>query len=156
MKKIIIVIILLIVTIISYIFIFKKDIKVINNNPTKGEEMKEIYLYVNNNILEVELENNDATIELLNILNNKDITILANEYGGFEKVGSLGFELPTNDKNIKTQSGDIVLYNKNQISVFYESNSWSYTKLGKIKNKTKNELKDILGSGNIELRLSIK
>ena len=156
MKKIIIVIILLIVTIISYIFIFKKDTKVVNNNPTKGEEMKEIYLYVNNNILEVELENNDATIELLNILNNKDITILANEYGGFEKVGSLGFELPANDKNIKTQSGDIVLYNKNQISVFYESNSWSYTKLGKIKNKTKNELKDILGSGNIELRLSIK
>lgn len=55
--------------------------------------MKEIYLYVNINILEVELENNDATIELLNILNNKDINILAKEYGGFEKVECLSHEL---------------------------------------------------------------
>ena len=59
------------------------------------------------------------------------------------------------DKTINTESGDIVLYNGNQISVFYDSNSWSYTRIGKIINKDKNELKNILGNGNVTLTFSI-
>jgi len=89
---------------------------------------------INDNVFDVKLENNSATQELLNVLKKGNITVNATEYGGFEKVGDLGFSLPTSDENVNTDSGDIVLYQGNQISLFYGSHSWSYTKLGKIEN----------------------
>ena len=77
-------------------------------------------------------------------------------YGGFEQVGSIGSSLPTNDKQMTTTSGDIVLYSSNQIVIFYGSNSWSYTKLGKITNKTDDELSELLGNGNVSITLSLE
>lgn len=124
------------------------------------EEIKEeiidmIKIKVNSNILEVKLEDNEATKSLVERLKNGDISVNANEYGGFEKVGNLGFSLPRNDKSITTSAGDIVLYQGNQISLFYNSNSWSYTKLGKVQNVSGAELKNILGSEDVTLILSI-
>lgn len=72
----------------------------------------------------------------------------------FEKVGDLGFSLPQSDEYITTSPGDVVLYNGDEISVFYNSNSWEYTKLGKIQNS--GDLKNILGSGDVTLVLSLK
>ena len=114
-----------------------------------------IKIKVNSNILEVKLEDNEATKSLIERLKNGDISVNANEYGGFEKVGNLGFSLPRNDKSITTSAGDIVLYQGNQISLFYNSNSWSYTKLGRVQNISSRELKDILGSGNVTLVISL-
>ena len=119
-------------------------------NENKVENM-EVYIKVNDRVLSVELEENLATKELKNRIENGDIVVKTSEYGGFEKVGSLGFSLPREDKNITTSAGDIVLYQGNQISIFYESNSWSYTKLGKIKDVTSEELKKILGSGDVSI-----
>ena len=124
------------------------------------EEIKEeiidmIKIKVNSNILEVKLEDNEATKSLVERLKNGDISVNANEYGGFEKVGNLGFSLPRNDKSITTSAGDIVLYQGNQISLFYNSNSWSYTKLGKVQNVSGAELKNILGSGDVTLVISL-
>jgi hypothetical protein len=114
-----------------------------------------VKLKINNSTFDVKLENNSATEELINHLKNGNITIEAVDYGNFEKVGSLGFSLPTNDENIETASGDIVLYQGNQISLFYESHSWSYTKIGKIQNVSSDELKGILGSGDVKLTFSL-
>lgn len=113
-----------------------------------------IKLKVNDHILDVELENNSATRELVNRLKTGNVTVNASDYGNFEKVGDLGFSLPANDENINTEPGDIVLYQENQISVFYDSHSWSYTKLGKIQNT--DNLKEILGSGDATLEFSLK
>lgn len=121
----------------------------------KEENIDMIKIKVNSNILEVKLEDNEATKSLVERLKNGDISVNANEYGGFEKVGSLGFNLPRNDKSITTSAGDIVLYQGNQISLFYNSNSWSYTKLGRVQNVSETELKNILGSGDVTLILSI-
>ena len=128
-----------------------------NNNDNKVEEisMDNIFIKVNSEILEVELEKNEATKELIEKLKDEDVTIDVHEYGGFEKVGSLGFSLTKEDKNITTSAGDIVLYQGNQISIFLDSNSWSYTKLGKVKNVSANELKDILGDGDVILTLTL-
>lgn len=115
-----------------------------------------IKIKVNGSVLDMKLEENLATKELIKKLQEGDITINANEYGNFEKVGNLGFSLPREDKNIKTEAGDIVLYQGNQISIFYNSNSWSYTKLGKIQNISASELKNILGAGDVTLVLSLK
>jgi len=111
---------------------------------------------INDNVFDVKLENNSATQELLNVLKKGNITVNATEYGGFEKVGDLGFSLPTSDENVNTDSGDIVLYQGNQISLFYGSHSWSYTKLGKIENIESENLKEVLGSGNVTLVFTLK
>lgn len=111
---------------------------------------------INEDILDVELENNSATQEFIKELEKGNITVNATEYGGFEKVGELGFSLPTSDENINTEPGDIVLYQGDKISLFYGSHSWSYTKLGKIDNISSNELKEVLGQGNVTLVFSLE
>ena len=120
------------------------------------DNAKHIKLKVNGHTWDVKLENNKATKELLAKLKKGDIKIKAHEYGGFEKVGALGFSLPASDKYISTSAGDIVLYEGNQISLFYESNSWDYTRIGKVQKVTASELKSILGSGDVALTLSLK
>ena len=111
---------------------------------------------INEDILDVELENNSAAQELIKELEKGNITVNATEYGGFEKVGELGFSLPTSDENINTEPGDIVLYQGDKVSLFYGSHSWSYTKLGKIDNISSNELKEVLGPGNVTLVFSLE
>ena len=137
--------------------LIEKQEKIENNtiNENKVEDMGRIYIKVNNQILDVELEDNSATKELKEKLKNGDILVEAHEYGGFEKVGDLGFSLPREDTNITTSSGDIVLYQGNQISIFYNSNSWSYTKLGKIQNTSSNELKNVLGNGDVKITFTL-
>ena len=117
--------------------------------------MNTVYIKVNNNVLNIGLEDNSATIELKERLKNEDIVVNAHEYGGFEKVGNLGFSLTREDTNITTSAGDIVLYQGNQISLFYNSNSWSYTKLGKILNVSSSELKNILGNGDVTITFTL-
>ena len=113
-----------------------------------------IKLKVNSHVLNVKLEDNSAAKALMDKLKMGDVTIHAEDYGGFEKVGDLGFSLPRSDKYITTSVGDIVLYDGNEISLFYNSNSWSYTKLGKVQNIK--DLKKILGNGDVKLVLSLK
>ena len=111
---------------------------------------------INDEVFDVKLENNSATQEFINELKKGNITVNASEYGGFEKVGDLGFSLPTSDENIGTAPGDIVLYQGDKISLFYGSHSWSYTKLGKLDNIDSNKLKEVLGSGDVTLEFTLK
>ena len=85
------------------------------------------------------------------------VTYTASDYGGFEKVGALGFSLPTDNSQITTQAGDVILYNGDNIVLFYGSNSWSYTRLGRIKYSSLDELKSFLkaGGGEISVTLSL-
>ncbi len=121
---------------------------------SKEEENKveQIYITIQETKLTMTLEHNQATEELIKKL---PITVMVDDYGGFEKVGSLGFNLPTSNQNITTSYGDVVLYNGNQIVLFYGSNQWSYTRLGKIQNRSANELKEIFSSGKISITLSL-
>ena len=107
---------------------------------------------VNGKELIVELENNSSVDELLQKLDEGDIIINAHDYGSFEKVGDLGFSLTTNDQKITTKPGDLILYQGNQITLYYDTNTWTFTKLGHV-NKSKAELKEILGSGDVTLIL---
>ncbi|MBE6512271.1 MAG: hypothetical protein E7Z75_03835 [Methanobrevibacter olleyae] len=111
---------------------------------------------INDEVFNVVLENNSATEELIKALEKGNVTVNATEYGGFEKVGELGFSLPSYDENINTEPGDIVLYQQDKISLFYGSHSWSYTKLGKIDNISSNELKEVLGPDNVTLVFSLE
>ena len=103
-----------------------------NNSMEEEIKVENIKIMVNDEVLNVKLEENDASLALIQRLKQGDLTVNASEYGGFEKVGYLGFDLPTSDVDITTKPGDIVLYQGNQISIFYGSNTWNYTKLGEI------------------------
>ena len=76
-------------------------------------------------------------------------------YGGFEQVGSIGTSLPRNDSQTTTSPGDIVLYSGNRIVIFYGSNSWAYTRLGKITGLDEKELEDTFGNGDVTISLSV-
>lgn len=97
----------------------------------------------------------NASVEELKKLAANGLTIKMSKYGGFEQVGSIGKNITSNDKQTKTAPGDIVLYAGNSLVVFYGSNSWAYTRLGKI-NMSKNELKDLLGKGNVTVTLTLE
>ena len=87
------------------------------------------------------LANNSSALAFYELLEKGPVTIKMSDYGNFEKVGPLGTSLPRSDSQIATIAGDIMLYQGNQITIFYNNNSWSYTSLGKIDGVTQTELK---------------
>ena len=118
---------------------------------------QKLYITIDGKTLSVELVDNAATQTLVAALQEGDITYEAHDYGGFEKVGALGRSLPTNDTQTTTQAGDVILYSGNQIVLFYGSNSWSYTRLGRMEYSSQAELESFLkaGQGNVMVKLSL-
>lgn len=114
-----------------------------------------VYLSANGKTCSVTLNENSATTALKDLLKEGDITVSMSDYGGFEKVGALPQSLPTSNSQITTQPGDIMLYQGNQMVIFYGSNSWSYTPLGKIDNATAESVKEFLGDGVVEVTVSL-
>ena len=100
------------------------------------------------------LEQNGAVDALVELLRDGPVTLQLSDYAGFEKVGPLGQSLPTSNSQTTTQPGDIVLYQGNQIVLFYGSNSWSYTRLGRIADLT--GWTQALGSGDVTVTLSLE
>ncbi len=115
-----------------------------------------IYITIDGKTLPVTLVSNEATATLMAALKESAIIYEADDYGGFEKVGALGRSLPTSNEQITTQAGDVILYSGNQIVLFYGSNSWSYTRLGRIEYQSLDELKWFLkaGKGRVSVMLS--
>ena len=103
---------------------------------------------------EATLQDNKATDELIQMMEQGPIELSLQDYSGFEKVGALGRQLSTSDKPMRTSSGDIVLYGGNNIVMLYGSHSWSYTKLARINDLTGWE--DALGKGNVRVTLSLE
>lgn len=112
---------------------------------------KTLTLTINGREVPVTWENNDS-VTALSELSSDGLTVNMSMYGGFEQVGSLGSSIPRNDKQTSTSYGDIVLYQGNQIVIFYGSNSWSYTRLGHI-NLDRSEMTDLLANGNVTINL---
>lgn len=115
-----------------------------------------IRLAVGNNYMTATLVDNAATRALVSLLQSGAITIDMSDYGGFEKVGTLPQSLPTSNTQITTVAGDIMLYQGNNMVIFYNSNSWSYTRLGKIDGADPESLRRFLGNGNVSLKISIE
>ena len=123
---------------------------------TKAEENKvnpELTMKINGEIVSVEWEDNESVSALKELSSESPITIQTSLYGGFEQVGSIGRSLPRNDERITAQAGDIVLYSGNQMVMFFGSNTWAYTKLGHITNKTPAELNALLGNDNATITI---
>ena len=118
--------------------------------------MNKIYITIDGQTQSVTLVDNDATRELVAALQNAPITVTLND-NDFEIWGSLGRSLTTKNEQMTVQPGDIVLYNGSNICIFYDSNSWSYTRLGHIDGLSESELRTFLkaGQNNISVTLSL-
>lgn len=101
------------------------------------------------------LADNSSAAAFYALLQKGPVKVEMHDYASFEKVGSLGTSLPRNDRQITTCSGDIILYQGNQITIYYDVNSWNFTQLGKIDAISQAELKKILGKGNITAVFSV-
>ena len=121
---------------------------------TVTEAVKTMKMKIGKREVDVTWEDN-VSVEELKKLAASGLTIKMSKYGGFEQVGSIGHNITSNDKQTKTAPGDIVLYSGNQLVVFYGSNSWAYTRLGKI-NLSKSELKELLGKKDVTVTLSVE
>lgn len=130
------------------------EIESVQNNES-NQEAETMVLTVNGEAVSVEWEDNESVEALKNLVMTEPLTIRMSMYGGFEQVGSIGTSLPRNDVQTTTEAGDIVLYSGNQIVVFYGSNSWAYTRLGKVTDKSKTEMKELLGKGDVTVTFMI-
>ena len=118
--------------------------------------MDKMYITIGEQTQSATLVDNEATRELVAALQKAPITVTLND-NDFEIWGPLGRSLTTNNEQMNTQPGDIVLYNGSNICIFYASNSWSYTRLGKIDGLSESELRTFLkaGQSNIAVTLSL-
>jgi len=101
------------------------------------------------------LVDNSSAAALIELLKKNPLTIEMRDYGNMEKVGAIGTTLPRNDEQITTSPGDIILYQGNALVIYYAPNSWNFARLGKIDNITQNELKAVLGEGNVTVTLAL-
>lgn len=119
------------------------------------EEETSLKLWIGEQEIEVLWEDSDSVRALEDLAGTEGLTVALSGYGGFEQVGSLGTRLPRSDVQTVTEPGDIVLYSGNSIVLFYGSNSWAYTRLGKIRGLDDAELRQLLGGGDVSIRLAL-
>lgn len=139
--------ILLVLVIVGLCLFINKPI----HQKIKKEESEAMLLEVNGYTFEVELENNTSAKALKEYVSKEKRTFSLDDYGNFEKVGDLGITLPRNDETISTKEGDLILYLGNKLCLYYNQNTWNFTKLGHIKDTT--YLKEVLGKGSVQVTL---
>ena len=173
MKKIPKVIIVFILIIIAYFFLLQEDKYIINSEISNNlennlevenqtiteikemEKIMKINIRINERNLIATLNDNSSSKALIEKLEEGELTMKMQDYSNFEKVGNLGFNLPRNDEQISTDYGDLILYQGSQFVIYYDKNNWNFTRLGKVDNISQDELKEILGDGNVIVTLSI-
>lgn len=121
---------------------------------TNGQATQ-ITVSANGNELRANLENNPSAQALAELLTNGPLTIVMHDYGNMEKVGPIGQSLPPSDAQITAEPGDIILYQGDQLTIYYNVNSWNFTRVGRIEGVNAMELKDILGNGDVEVTFSL-
>ena len=138
-----------------------EDMEPVEEEQSQGEEetgvaQHQFYITANETTFTAVFADNSSAQALMELLEQGDLTVAMSDYGGFEKVGSLGSQLPQNNEQITTAPGDVILYQGSSITIYYDTNSWNFTRLGKIEDVTKEELLAALGAGDVEVTFSLK
>ena len=129
--------------------------------PAETEELPEeeetpmLSMMIGETPVAVDWEDNESVDALRELCRNEPLQISLSMYGGFEQVGPIGTSLPRSDEQTTTAAGDIVLYAGNQIVVFYGSNSWAYTRLGHISDRSAEDMEALLGHGDVTITLRL-
>lgn len=126
----------------------------IENNENKEENIMKIT--AGDTVFTAELADNSSAEALKTLLSEGPLTIEMSDYASMEKVGPIGQDLPRNDEQISTDAGDIILYQGNYLVIYYGTNSWNFTRIGKINGVTKQELLDAFGDGDVTVTFSLE
>lgn len=118
-----------------------------------SQEEPALKITVNGQELLATFEDNSSAREFQELLAQGPLTVEMADYGGFEKVGALGTTLTRNDTQITTQPGDVILYQGNQITIYYGTNSWNFTRLARIDDPS--SLQEKLGDGTVSVTFSL-
>ena len=126
------------------------------NNPQEEEkvEQNQFYITAGETVFTSVFSDNSSAEAFKKLLAEEPLTIDMHDYGSFEKVGEIGGTLPRNDEQITTEPGDVILYLGTSITIYYDTNSWNFTRLGKIQDATKEDLLAALGDGNVTVTFS--
>lgn len=131
------------------------DIDTAEGEPKENESMY-IYAHVGGQVLPITPEDNSSVEALRALLSQGPLTVEMSDYGNFEKVGPIGTMLPANDRQITTVPGDVILYQGNSITMYYDTNAWNFTKLGHIEGATRDSMLGALGDGNVTVTFSLE
>ena len=115
-----------------------------------------LVIQANDKVFYAGLEDNSSAEAFTEKLSSEAIEVEMHDYGSFEKVGSLPWSLPKNDDEITTGPGDVILYQGNQITIYYDRNTWSFTRMAKISDVTREELLEAFGDGNVTVKFWIE
>ena len=115
-----------------------------------------LVIEVNGRVFTTTFEDNSSAEALREKLGGGALELQLHDYGSFEKVGELPWTLPRNDVSIVAKPGDIILYQGNQLSIYYDENTWSFTRLASLDGATKEELLDVLGDGDVTVKLRVE
>ena len=126
------------------------------NSSAQTEAPVKLKIHVNDTTFTATLEENSSAKAFAEFLAQGDMTLDMRDYGSFEKVADLPRSFPRNDKQIDTDAGDIILYQGNSITIYYDKNSWNFTRLARIDNVNKKRLQQILGNGNVKATFSVE
>ncbi len=126
------------------------------NSSAQTEAPVKLKIHVNDTTFMATLEENSSAKAFAEFLAQGDMTLDMHDYGSFEKVADLPRSFPRNDKQIDTDAGDIILYQGNSITIYYDKNSWNFTRLARIDNVNKKRLQQILGKGNVKATFSVE
>ena len=120
------------------------------------EALVKLKIHVNDTTFTATLADNSSATALKELLQKGDLTLDMEDFSNFEKVADLPTTLPRNDTQIDTDAGDLILYLGKRIVIYYDKNSWNFTRLGKIDNVNKKRLQQILGKGNVKATFSVE
>lgn len=132
-----------------------EDMEGAADRSVEGEE-NGMYITVGNITMTMILADNASAEAFQELASAGSFTVETSKYGGFEQVGVLGKRLPADDEQITAEPGDVMLYQGNSVTIFYGTNSWSYTRLGKIIDMNQEELKEVFGKGDITVTFSLE
>lgn len=129
-----------------------------DNENDENMETNTLKLTVNGRTFTATLVDNSSTKALKERLAQGSVSIRMDDYGNMEKVGSLGFTLPQNNSRITTAPGDLILYQGSSFVIYYDTNVWSLTRLGKVDGvTTRQQMLDLLGgSGSVTVTFSLE
>ena len=115
-----------------------------------------LVIKANGKVFYANLEDNSSSKAFIEKLSPQELTLELHDYGNFEKVGDLPWELPRNDEQITTEPGDVILYQGNQLTIYYDENTWDFTRIAKIGNTTREELLSAFGEGDVSVTMNLE
>lgn len=123
---------------------------------TGGTSVQELfYIITEDKVFTARFANNSSADAFRELLEDNDLTIQMSDYGEYEKVGDIGSTLPQNNEEITTEPGDVILYQGKSVTIYYDTNTWNFTRIGKIENVTKEELLKTFGTEDVEITFSL-